>query len=80
MEQINTKVKKWGNSFGITLPKRIIDKENITEGSEINITVQPKHKMTVGDLLEFSKKNCLPKLKKSTDEIMGEVDRDLWDH
>ena len=33
MEQINVKAKKWGNSIGIVLPKYIVDKENIDNGT-----------------------------------------------
>ncbi len=78
MEQISAKVKKWGNSFGVILPKNVIDKEQIKEGIEINITIQSKNKMTVGDLFKFAKKNKLPKSQKSTNQIMKEIDRELW--
>lgn len=78
MEQIITKVKKWGNSFGIILPKKIVDTENLKEDVEVTITVQPHHKTTVGDLFELAKKHPLPKLKKTTQELMDEVDEELW--
>ncbi|MBU0894409.1 MAG: hypothetical protein KKF48_04985 [Nanoarchaeota archaeon] len=77
MERITTKVKKWGNSFGIILPRKIFNKE-VREGLEVNVIIQPKNRMTVGDLLNFSKKNKLPKLKKSTQQIMDEIDKELW--
>ena len=78
MEKVNTIVKKWGNSFGVILPKKIVDAEKIREGLEVEIIIQTKNKMTVGDLLQFTKKNKLPNLKKTTREIMEEIDRDLW--
>ena len=34
MEQIRTKVKKWGNSFGIIIPKEIIRYTKITSSSQ----------------------------------------------
>ena len=76
MEQINTKVKKWGNSFGIILPKNIVDTENIKDGSEITITVQTTQKSKVSDL--FALGVNLPKIKKNTKEIMREIDEELW--
>ena len=78
MEQINTKIKKWGNSFGIILPKKIVDSENLTKGLEINIKIQAKNKMTVKDLLNFAKKQNIKKPDKSTDKLMKEIDKELW--
>ena len=74
MQKINTKVKKWGNSLGIILPRRIVSSEQIKEGSEINIIVESKNKTKVKDLFGILK----GKLKKDTDEIMEEIDRELW--
>jgi antitoxin component of MazEF toxin-antitoxin module len=79
MRQIKTKVRKWGNSFGIILPKKVVDTENIKEGIEIDITIHPKNKTTVRDLFGLAKKHPLPKKKdkKSTQEILDEIDREL---
>lgn len=74
MEQINTKVRKWGNSFGIILPKQIIDSEKIREGLEINVIVQSKNKTKVKDVFGILK----GKLKKDTRTLMKEVDKELW--
>jgi antitoxin component of MazEF toxin-antitoxin module len=78
MEQIKTTVRKWGNSFGIILPKDIVNKENLQEGIEINLIINQENKITVGDIFELAKFNRLPKLKKSTEELMKEVDEELW--
>jgi len=78
MKQIKAVVKKWGNSLGVVLPKEIIDRENIREGVEINVSISSKNASTVADLFDLSKKMGLPKLKKSTEKIMREIDRELW--
>jgi antitoxin component of MazEF toxin-antitoxin module len=78
MEKVNAKIKKWGNSLGIILPKKIVDSENLKENSEVNIFIQPNKLMTVHDLIEFSRMNELKKLKKPTDKIMKEIDKELW--
>ena len=77
MIEIDSQVRKWGNSFGLVLPKRIIDSENIREGSELRVILQPKKKMTVKDLMEFAKKHPL-KFKSKTEDALKKVDRDLW--
>ena len=56
MEQIDVKVKKWGNSFGIILPMKIVEKEKLKEGSEISLNIKTKRAMTGADLMELGKK------------------------
>jgi len=74
MKQITTKVKKWGNSFGIILPKKIVNSEKIKEGIEINIIIQQKNKTKVKDIFGILK----GKLNKDTKILMKEVDKELW--
>ena len=74
MEQIKTKVKKWGNSFGVVIPKEIINREGLKENTDVFITIEPKKYTTVGDIMGILKR----KSKKSTQEIMDEIDEELW--
>ena len=80
MEQINVKVKKWGNSFGIILPMKIVEKEKLKEGTDVTIIVQPKKKTTVGDMMRISKELGLDKALKDIDtqKALREVDRAFW--
>ncbi len=75
MEQIDVKVKKWGNSFGIVLPMKVIEKENLSEGKEIMITVQSKEKTKVKDVFGMLKKELhgIDTLK-----ALKEVDKAFW--
>lgn len=73
MESKDVKVKKWGNSFGIVLPRDIIDKQNIKEGTTIRINIQTKNKTKAGDIFGILKKD----FKRSTEEILKEVDKDF---
>ena len=34
------KVKCWGNSLGVVLPKALVDEEDLKEGEEVEITVR----------------------------------------
>jgi antitoxin component of MazEF toxin-antitoxin module len=74
MEKINTIVKKWGNSYGIILPKELVQSQELKEGARIDIIVQPRKKTKVKDIFGILK----GKLKKDTDQIMDEVDKELW--
>ena len=73
MEKVKTVARKWGNSFGVILPRKIVDNEKIKEGTEMTITIEVNNKMTVGDLMEFTRKHPLPKPKKSYKELLEEV-------
>jgi len=72
MKVMETRVKKWGNSMGILIPKDIIEKEHIKEGAEVEIVLTLKNKTTVNDIFGAIK------LKRPTDKILKEVDEDLW--
>jgi antitoxin component of MazEF toxin-antitoxin module len=78
MEQITAKVRRWGNSFGILLPKKVVDEEHLDEGSEVTITVQPKRAMTVGELMAWAKQHPLPRHQQTTDELMRAIDHELY--
>ena len=39
---IEATVKKWGNSFGIVLPKEIVEKEGLKENKKIVISIIKK--------------------------------------
>ena len=35
-----SKIKRWGNSFGVLVPKEIVEKEGLKEGEEVEISVR----------------------------------------
>ncbi len=37
MIELKTKLRKWGNSFGVVVPTKEIKEENIKEGEEITV-------------------------------------------
>lgn len=74
MEIINVKVKRWGNSLGVIIPKEVINNQDIKEGKHIELVIKSKKEVRVEDVFGILK----GKLKKSTFQIMKEVDKDLW--
>lgn len=38
--QRRSKLKRWGNSFGVVVPKDIVEKEGLKEGEEVEISVR----------------------------------------
>jgi len=78
MEQIKTYVKRWGNSYGIVIPKSIVEKEKLKEGSEVSINLTSSNFMTVGDVLKLAKKRKLKRPKEDIQKLMDEIDKELW--
>ena len=72
MIEVETKVRKWGRSFGVVIPKEKVKEERIKENETIILLIGKKKnvlKETFGTL----------KLKRTTQEILDESDREDWD-
>ncbi len=59
-----TKVRCWGNSLGVILPKALVDEEELKEGEEVEITV---HK--VSDVRSLRGKYPFKDLQREKDEM-----------
>ncbi|MFA5856399.1 MAG: AbrB/MazE/SpoVT family DNA-binding domain-containing protein [Candidatus Pacearchaeota archaeon] len=70
MDTKDIKVKKWGNSFGIIIPKDIVEKQEIKEGITLRVNIQVKNKTKAKDVFGILK----TKMKKNTDDLLKEVD------
>jgi len=75
MIKSETKLKAWGNSIGIVLPKEALKEENLNLNDEIEVTIRKKTnplKEVFGKLKEFKAKS-----NKSTEDILKEIDKEL---
>ena len=71
MIEVEAKVRKWGRSFGVVIPKEKIKEEGIKENETITLLIGRKNNVlreTFGTL----------KFKKTTDRMMREIDKELW--
>jgi antitoxin MazE len=65
------KIQKWGNSFGVRIPKTIMEQANLSENSEVEIqhkngaiVILPiKKKLSLKNLLEKITEKNLPQLE-----------------
>jgi len=69
--EIISQVRQWGRSVGVVIPKETAKKANIKTGDKIRLLIIGKNplKETFGIL----------KLKRPTEEILKEVDKEGWD-
>ena len=75
MFKSDTKLKAWGNSVGVVLPKEALKEEGLAVNDEVEITLKKKSnplKDAFGKLKEFKAKSS-----KSTEEMLKEVDEEL---
>lgn len=72
MIECEAKLKAWGNSIGLVIPKDKTLKENLKPNQKVKAIITPVETLKVGAI--FGK---LKKWKRPTNEIMGRVDREL---
>ena len=69
METIECIPRKWGNSLGITIPKDVAEKEGVSEGRPIIITLNTKPNLrSIFGTFKFSK----------TAQQMKDEEREAW--
>jgi len=75
MVKTETRLKAWGNSIGVILPKEELQSEDLSVDDEVEVIVRRK----INPLREiFGKlKNFKASSDKSTDELLKEVDEEL---
>lgn len=73
MIEIKTRLRKWGNSFGIVVPLNKISKEEIKENDEVLILIRKKNKSNI-----LRETFGTFKFKKTTDQMMREIDKELY--
>ena len=72
MIEVETKVRKWGRSFGVVIPKEKIKEEGIKENETIRLFIGKKKNVLKEVFGTF-------KFKKSTEEMLRESDKECWD-
>ena len=72
MLEVKAKVREWGRSLGVVLPKEGVQQEGIGKNDTVTLLITKKRnalRETFGTL----------KFKKTTDEILKESDEEAWD-
>ena len=72
MLEVESKVRQWGRSLGVVIPKDSVKQEGIEKDDTVILLISNRRdvlKETFGTL----------KLKRSTSEILKESDEEAWD-
>ena len=73
MHAFETTPKQWGNSLGITIPKDVVNKEQLSPGKRVRVLVVADKRS------ELRKVFGSLKLKMPTQKAMEEIDREYYD-
>ena len=73
MIEIKTKLRKWGNSFGIIVPLKAIEKTKVKEGDEVTVLLKKEKNNVLREMFGTHK------FSKSTDQLMKEMDEELYE-
>ncbi|MFT4303597.1 MAG: hypothetical protein ACMXYG_03460 [Candidatus Woesearchaeota archaeon] len=70
---ISTKIRKWGNSYGLLIPKDEFIKLNISENQEVLVNITKKEN-PLKELFGFNKSHNISKIPS---EIIKEARKDM---
>jgi antitoxin component of MazEF toxin-antitoxin module len=68
-----TKVKSWGNSMGVVLPKKVFEKD-LAVGKKVRISVSPVKELKAGDLF-----GAIPGIADNIEKDLKEIDKEFDD-
>ncbi len=75
MVVVKSQLKRWGNSFGVIIPKGIIDSENLKVNQTIELIIAKNSQKVLKETFGMLK----GKLKKSGQQIKDELRAELYD-
>jgi len=72
MIEVKTKLKRWGNSYGVVVPINSVEEEGAKEGDEVIILMRKKEKINI-----LRETFGTHKFKKPVEKLMKEMDEEL---
>ena len=72
MIELKSKIRKWGNSFGIVVSQKSIEKEMVKEGDEVIVFLKKEENNILKEMFGSFK------FKKPVEQIMKEADKELY--
>ena len=72
MIEIKSKIRRWGNSFGLVVPTRIVESGEAQEGDEVTALIIGRKRVNLKKL--FGKH----KFRKPVGQLMRETDEEIY--
>ena len=74
MIEIETKLKRWGRSFGIIVPMENVREAGLKESEELEVTITKKSNPFLENFGILK-----GKMKRTTKQLLEESDKEGWD-
>ena len=74
MNVLETRLKRWGNSFGVVVPIEFVNQEKIAENDKIKVLILRDSKKVFKETFGIGR----GKIKRSAQEIKDELRRELY--
>ncbi len=74
MVVIETRLKKWGNSFGVVVPVEVIEKEKMRENEKVSLIILKNGEKALKETFGIAK----GKIHKTGQEFKDEARRELY--
>jgi antitoxin component of MazEF toxin-antitoxin module len=71
MKEMQSRVKRWGSSLGLVIPKKVAKGLSLKPDQEVRVLIEKPKCTKVKEIFG------LVKFKKTTSKIMKEIDREL---
>jgi len=71
--EIKTKLRRWGNSFGVIVPQKAVEQTKSKEGEEVIVLFGKKKNNVLKEMFGTHK------FSKPTARLMKEMDEELYD-
>jgi len=72
MREIRTRLRRWGNSFGVVVPQNVVESENIREGDDVRIFFNKRKTNILREMFGTFK------FKRPVEDLLREADQELW--
>ena len=72
MIEVESTLREWGRSIGVVVPKEAIEKEHMKKGDTVKLLIVRKTNALRDTFGTF-------RFKKSTDQMLKEIDEEGWD-
>ncbi|HLC31519.1 MAG TPA: hypothetical protein VJK51_02540 [Candidatus Nanoarchaeia archaeon] len=73
MIEVESKLKRWGRSFGVIIPMEAVKEQNLKEDEQIKITITKKKNPFIEAF------GSLKRPKITTEKLLKEIDKEGWD-
>ncbi len=71
MIEIKSRIRRWGNSFGIIVPQKEVEDLGITEGEEVSVMINKDDSNILREMFGTFK------FKKPTSKLIKEINEEL---